>query len=97
MEKRTNKYKLTLEEISLAKDSDAKNDPIMLEFDNHDNLFNIIKAVKSKAIFDNENEAAEFAIGLKMFTEVMLKNRSNDLFKEVQPAIGEFMKKLKNT
>ena len=96
MEKRTNKYKLTLEEISLAKESDAKNDPMTLEFDNHDNLFNIIKAIKSKAIFDNENEAAEFAIGLKMFTEVMLKNRGNDLFMELQPAIGEFMKKLKN-
>lgn len=48
MAKRTNKYKLTLEEISLAKEDDVKNGPITLEFDNHDNIFNIINAIKSK-------------------------------------------------
>ena len=96
MAKRTNKYKLTLEEISLAKEDDVKNDPLKLEFDNHDNLFNIINVVKSKTIFEDENQSTEFAIGLKMFTEVILKNRDNELFKELQPAIAEFMKKLKS-
>jgi len=96
MAKRTNTYKLTLEEISLAKEDDGINDPLTLEFDNHDNIFNIINAVKGKGIFEDENQAVEFAIGLKMFTEVMLKNRENEIFKELQPAIGEFMKKLKS-
>ena len=96
MAKRTNTYKLTLEEISLAKEDDAKNAPLTLEFDNHDNLFNIINAVKSKNIFEDENQSIEFAIGLKMFTEVILKNRKQELFKELQHAIGEFMKKLKS-
>ncbi|RZK83853.1 MAG: DUF3861 family protein, partial [Pedobacter sp.] len=89
-------YKLTLEEISLAKEDDGINDPLTLEFDNHDNIFNIINVVKGKGIFEDENQAVEFAIGLKMFTEVMLKNRDNEVFKELQPAIGEFMKKLKS-
>ncbi|KQR72351.1 DUF3861 domain-containing protein [Pedobacter sp. Leaf176] len=96
MAKRANTYKLTLEEISLAKESDGINSPLVLEFDNHDNIFNIISAVKSKGIFDDENQSVEFAIGLKMLTEVMLKNRENEIFKEFQPAIGEFMKKLKS-
>ncbi|MDQ1140302.1 DUF3861 domain-containing protein [Pedobacter agri] len=96
MAKRTNKYKLTLEEISLASEDEVKNAPLKLEFDNHDNLFNIINVVKSKAIFEDENQSTEFAIGLKMFTEVILKNRDNELFKELQPAIAEFMKKLKS-
>ena len=96
MAKRTNKYKLTLEEISLAKEDDLSNAPLTLEFDNHDNLFNIINAVKSKGLFEDENQSAEFAIGLKMFTEVILKNRDNELFAALQPAIGEFMKKLKS-
>jgi hypothetical protein len=96
MAKRTNRYKLTLEEISLAKEEDIKNDPLTLEFDNHDNIFKIINAIKSKNIFDDENQSTEFAIGLKMFTEVILKNREQELFKELQPAIGEFMKKLKS-
>ena len=96
MAKRTHKYKLTLEEISLAEEDNVGNEPLTLEFDNHDNLFNIISAVKSKAIFEDENQSTEFAIGLKMFTEVVLKNRDNELFKELQPAIGAFMKKLKS-
>jgi hypothetical protein len=96
MAKRTNRYKLTLEEISLAKEEDIKNDPLTLEFDNHDNIFKIVNAIKSKNIFDDENQSTEFAIGLKMFTEVILKNREQELFKELQPAIGEFMKKLKS-
>jgi hypothetical protein len=96
MAKRTNRYKLTLEEISLAKEEDIKNDPLTLEFDNHDNIFKIINAIKSKNMFDDENQSTEFAIGLKMFTEVILKNREQELFKELQPAIGEFMKKLKS-
>lgn len=96
MAKRTNKYKLTLEEISLAREEDISNVPLTLEFDNHDNIFNIINAVKSKNIFEDENQSTEFAIGLKMFTEVVLKNRDLELFKELQPAISEFMKKLKS-
>jgi len=96
MAKRTNTYQLTLEEISLAREDDEKNAPLTLQFDNHDNLFNIINAVKSKNIFEDENQSIEFAIGLKMFTEVILKNREQELFKELQPAIGEFMKKLKS-
>lgn len=96
MAKRTNKYKLTLEEISLAKEEDARNQPLTIEFDNHDNLFNIITAVKQKNIFEDESQSTEFAIGLKMFTEVVLKNRDNELFTELQPAIGAFMKKLKS-
>jgi len=96
MAKRTNKYKLILEEISLAREEDNSNAPLTLEFDNHDNIFNIINAIKNKNIFENENHSIEFAIGLKMFSEVVLKNKDLELFKEVQPAIGEFMKKLKS-
>jgi hypothetical protein len=81
MAKRTNRYKLTLEEISLAKEEDIKNDPLTLEFDNHDNIFKIINAIKSKNIFDDENQSTEFAIGLKMFTEVILKTESKNFSK----------------
>ncbi|MBC6111086.1 DUF3861 domain-containing protein [Pedobacter fastidiosus] len=96
MAKRTNKYKLTLEELALAKEDDVTGKTLTIEFDNHDNIFNIITAIKSKNIFEDENQSTEFAIGLKMFTEVILKNRDNELFQELQPAIGEFMKKLKS-
>ena len=69
---------------------------LSLEFDNHDDLFNIFEVVKSKQIFEDENTATEFALGLKLFTEVMLKNKQHPLFEELRPAIMEFMKKLKS-
>lgn len=96
MEKRTNKYKLKLELLSTAKVDDTNYPPIEFEFDNHDNIFIIIERMKQRNIFHTENQAIEFAIGLKMFSEVMLKNRENPLFSDFSPAFREFMKKLKS-
>lgn len=96
MEKRQNKYRLKLELLSTAKQEDNANyPPVELEFENHDNIFSIIERLQAKELFQSKNQAAEFAIGLKMFSEVMLKNRDNPLFSEFSPAFGEFMKKLK--
>ena len=98
MEKRTNKYKIKLELLSTAKQDDTVvYEPIELEFENHDNIFSIIQRLQSKELFENKNQTAEFAIGLKMFSEVMLKNRTHPLFSEFSPAFKEFMKKLKSS
>ena len=94
MEKRNNTYQLDLKELKL-KDGSEGTKSLNLDFDNHDDLFNIFEVIKSKKIFDDENTATEFALGLKLFTEVMLKNKQHPLFEELRPAIMEFMKKLK--
>ena len=95
MTKRVNKYRLILEQLELASGEKGSHAPLQLEFDNHDELFGIIERVKQKNLFGDLNQATEFAIGLKMFSEVMLKNRSNPLFEELSPAFRDFMKKLK--
>lgn len=97
MEKRTNKYKLNLELLATAKVDDTIYTPIELEFDNHDNIFTIVERMKNRNIFHTENQAIEFAIGLKMFSEVMLKNRENELFSDFRPVFSDFMKKLKSS
>lgn len=97
MEKRTNKYKLKLELLETSKADDTIYTPIELAFDNHDNIFTIIERMKKRDLFKTQDQAIEFAIGLKMFSEVMLKNRDNELFSEFRPAFGDFMKKLKST
>ncbi|KKX51562.1 MULTISPECIES: DUF3861 domain-containing protein [Sphingobacterium] len=96
MEKRNNAYQLELKEVSL-KNGDAGTKSLHLNFDNHDDLFNIFEVISSKQIFDNKETATEFALGLKLFTEVMLKNKENPLFEDLRPAILEFMKKLKSS
>ena len=59
---------------------------------NHDE---IIKMIKSKNPFENENQSVEFAIGLKLFLEVVMKNKNNPIFEDLLPAIKAFMPKLK--
>lgn len=95
MEKRNNKYHFQLKELSL-KDGSAGDKNLGFDFENHDDLFKIFDVIKSKNIFEDENTAQEFALGLKLFTEVMLKNKQHPLFENLRPAIMEFMKKLKS-
>lgn len=66
--------------------------PLQLVFDNHDDIFAIIERIQRKNLFNDKNQATEFATGLKMFSEVILKNRKHPLFEEISPAFSEFIK-----
>lgn len=94
MEKRNNKYLLNLELEQYANGDNEPAQQLELHFENHDEIFSIIERIKQKEIFDAQ-QSAEFAIGLKLFSEVMIRNRKHSLFTELSPAFGEFMKKLK--
>ena len=96
MKKKSNKYKLRLELLELLRPDDKTYEPIDLEFENHDNIFEIIERMKSRNRFNTEQQSVEFAIGLKLFSEVLLKNKDNPLFEDFRPAFGDFMKKLKS-
>lgn len=96
MEKKNNSYRIILEEVALKEPTDSPK-KLDFEFVNHDDIFKIIEMSKSKNIFGNENDSVEFSLGLKLFSEVMLRHRDHPLFAELKPAFGEFMKKLKNS
>lgn len=96
MEKKANKYQLTL---TLQQYADGQTEPprhLELDITNHDELFDIIERLKATDPFADSSQATEFAIGLKLFSEVMVKNRTNPLFEELLPAFGSFMKRLKS-
>jgi hypothetical protein len=96
MEKKANKYHLTL---TLQQYADGQIEPsrqLELDFTNHDEIFGIIERLQATDPFGNFSQATEFAIGLKLFSEVMLKNRNNPLFEELLPVFGNFMKRLKS-
>ena len=95
--KKANRYKLRLELLELLRPDDTIYSPIELEFGNHDNIFNIIERMKKRNRFKTEQDSVEFAIGLKLFSEVMLKNKDNSLFEDFRPAFGELMKKIKSS
>ena len=93
--KKYNRYKLSLETIDDNTDHQAPLNKIEFKFENHDDLFKVIELAKGKNLFAEERETIEFVIGLKLFSEVILRNRELPLFDELKPAIKEFMKKLK--
>lgn len=97
MIKKVNQYRITLEAIDSLSESQSKPKQITFYFENHDDIFKIIEVAESKNIFKDKNHAIEFALGLKLFTEVVLKNKENPLFEDFKTAIGDFMKKLKQS
>jgi len=96
MEKKSNKYYLTLSIKQYANGETEPAKELGIEFDNHDEIFGIIEKIKEKNIFENPEEATQFAIGLKLFSEVKLKNRKHPLFEELNEVFPLFMKKLKS-
>lgn len=96
MQKRSNKYYLTLSLKEYANGDTHPAKELGIEFDNHDEIFGIIQKIKDKNIFDNPHEATQFALGLKLFSEIKLKHRNNPLFDELNEVFPVFMKKLKS-
>ncbi|KIO50869.1 DUF3861 domain-containing protein [Flavobacterium hibernum] len=96
MEKRSNKYYLTLSLKQYANGETTPAKELGIEFDNHDEIFSIIERIKEKNLFDNDQEATQFALGLKLFGEIKLKHRKNPLFDELNEVFPVFMKKLKS-
>lgn len=92
--KRFNKYKIQLQEVQ-KKDGTLGDHLLEFEFENHDDIFSIIDMQKARNLFGDEGQVVEFAVGLKLFSEVMLRNRNHPLFEEFVPAFGQFMKKMK--
>lgn len=88
------RYRVTLEEIAGAQGGPPSHGPLSFEAANHDDIFRIVEAVRNRGEFDGETAAA-FAVGLKLFSEVMLQNRSNPLFAPLKEAFPAFMKELK--
>lgn len=94
--KRNNRYKINLQEIEL-KDGTQSGKSIEFEFDNHDDILQLLEQTKSKEWFEDNKQNVEFVVGLKLFSEVLLNNRKSPLFEEFAPSFADFMKKLKKT
>ena len=87
-------YRVSIEYLENAKGETVEQSPLEFQVRNHDELFAIVERAKAKGLFEGD-EAVAFAIGLKLFSEVMLKHKDEALFQPLQPCFGEFMKGLK--
>ncbi len=97
MPTRTNTYRLTLTPHSLASGEVATRPPLELEIRHHDELFTIIDRLSAKKLFATPQQAAEFGLGLKLFSEVLLAQKEQAIFQRFIPAFSAFVRKLKQT
>jgi hypothetical protein len=96
MPERRNRYRIVLEQLETRNAEHGGRDPMIIEFDNHDEIFRIIERGKERDLFGDQAQSVQFALGIKLFGEVMMRNRDNPLFTELSPAFKEFMKRLKS-
>ena len=89
-----NLYKFTIEYLEDSWGNSVEVNPLVFETKNHDDIFKIVEKMESKIQLDNQDTKA-LVIGLKLFSEVMLKNRDSKPFKELLPHFKNFMKELK--
>jgi len=92
---REHRYRITLEHLETTSEGQTLHAPLQFETGNHDDIFSIIERSRSKGNFDADTSAA-LALGVKLFSEVMLKQRKHPLFAEIQQPMREFIGKLKS-
>lgn len=73
---------------------ESQDDALVFETRTHEDLFKIVKMMKGKMDLD-EADTTAFAVGLKLFSEVMLKNKESEPFKQLLPHFKDFMKAVK--
>lgn len=96
MNKRAHEYEVTFNYLKDNKGEVVDKEPIRFPFNNHDNIYKILDVLTEKKLFEDDNQTLQFAIGLKLLGDVVMKNKDKELFSELQPAFVEFMKKLKS-
>ena len=90
-------YEVTLKHIADAQGNPSNyTDTLSFNTNNHDDIFKVLQVIQNSQMLDAE-AAKSFAVGLKLFSEVMLEHKNFPLFKDFMPHFGQFMKTLKQT
>lgn len=94
-EMKQHRYRVTVEHLALP-DGSAPPTPRTLSFEagNHDDILAIVDRLRGRGDLP-EADATSLAVGLKLFSEVMLQNRNHALFEEFAPHFKAFMQTLK--
>ena len=89
------RYRVTVEHLALPDGSPPPTtQPLSFEAGNHDDILAIVARVRQRGDLP-EADATAFAVGLKLFSEVMLQHRGSPLFAGFAPHFKAFMQQLK--
>jgi hypothetical protein len=88
------RYKVTVEALTGAKGEPVEGRSLCFEAANHDDILGIVDRLRARLPFD-ESTIASLGVGLKLFSGVTLAQRHDPMFAMIQPALGEFIRGLK--
>ncbi len=88
------RYKITVEALTGPKGEPVKGRMLSFEAANHDDILEIVERMQARLSFDNDT-VASLGVGLKLFSEVALTQRNDPMFAMIRPALGEFVRGLK--
>ncbi|UQI28474.1 DUF3861 domain-containing protein [Pseudomonas bijieensis] len=89
---KANHYQISIQ--PLDEQSEGAPPALQFEFVNHDDLLHIVELLQAGLSYAPASTAA-LAIGVKLFSAVMLANRYDPLFADIDPAMRTFIRKLK--
>ncbi|RMO93815.1 hypothetical protein ALQ33_02266 [Pseudomonas syringae pv. philadelphi] len=89
------RYRIQIDHLEDINGQPVSRSPLSFEVGNHDDVFHIVELIRAQRDFDPDTSTA-LAIGLKLFSEVMLENKDHLLFEEFRPHFVQFMKRLKS-
>jgi hypothetical protein len=88
------RYKITVEALTRATGEPGEGQILSFEAANHDDILGVVDRLRARLPFD-ENTVASLGVGLNLFSEVTLRERNDPMFAMIQPALGEFIRGLK--
>ena len=88
------RYKITVEALTGAKGEPVEGRTLSFEAANHDDILGVVERMQTRLPFDNDT-VASLGVGLKLFSEVTLMQRNDPMFATIRPALGEFVRELK--
>lgn len=87
-------YRISVEHVEDKQGQLVDHHVLSFTVGNHDDILEIVERIDSAQLFAGD-DAVAFAVGIKLFSEVMLKHHDNPLFTDFRPHFMAFMKKLK--
>lgn len=92
---KSNLYKCTVEQLEDLTGEVVQSSPLVFEASSHEDIFTIAQVMQRKVDLA-ETDATAFAVGLKLFSGVMIKNKDHELIKQLMPDFKNFMKTIKS-
>lgn len=90
------RFRITVEALTDRKGEPVDQPELVFEVENHDDILAIVERIQGREDLNfGEQNSAAFAVGLKLFSEVMMEHRKHPLFEPLRDSFKQFMIGLK--